>query len=529
LFILFFYVIIQTYKWEKVFMDSSKKLKIILLIALIVILIFIIIVNIFGSSLSLLSKEKIKSNRKLKNDLISSIKINNIDTAFDKESNTYYYTVSDRNINKDYFLKLNLENGYKYKLVGKFLNVIKVDYNKPIDVIIYNNKYYYETKIQLTNLPLITITSDEIITRNDTNSVFKYISPNTLNKELESNSKIHIRGATSSYLPKSSYRITTYDKKYKKDKNILIPNYYYGSSFILDAVYKDTSKIRNSFSQALWNDISNDFTNVDIYSEFVEVFINNEYKGLYVLTEPVNRKKLNLNKSNSKDTSMIIKSNSWITIDEYDNSSIIDNSEYLNYEIKYPNNDEFYSEVWDKFIFKVSNYYNSNKKNTYNLIDNTWNINNYIDIVIFNAFTNNVDNQLIKNTYFYMESLNSDEIYMQPWDMEFCFGLKFSQDSEFYSIKDMSDYDDISLLFYHEDSDEINKLLKKRYWELRKKILTKENFDELLNNYKKLLTKGAAKRDSEIWYEYDVEKEIEEIRKWLHKRLECFDKYVKDM
>jgi len=85
------------------------------------------------------------------------------------------------------------------------------------------------------------------------------------------------------------------------------------------------------------------------------------------------------------------------------------------------------------------------------------------------------------------------------------------------------------LLFYHEDSDEINRLLIHRYWELREKILTKENFNNLLDNYKDLLTKGSAKRDSDTWYEYDIEKEIEEIREWLYNRLEYFDKYVEDI
>ena len=43
------------------------------------------------------------------------------------------------------------------------------------------------------------------------------------------------------------------------------------------------------------------------------------------------------------------------------------------------------------------------------------------------------------------------------------------------------------------------------------------------------LNKGAALRDSKLWYEYDIEKEIEEIRTWIYNRIEFFDEYVKGL
>ena len=66
-------------------------------------------------------------------------------------------------------------------------------------------------------------------------------------------------------------------KAYTKEKDVIMSDFYYGSSFILDAVYRDSSKIRNVLATNLWNDISNDFTNVDMNFEYVEFFINNEY------------------------------------------------------------------------------------------------------------------------------------------------------------------------------------------------------------------------------------------------------------
>lgn len=506
-----------------------KKFKFIIFILLIISFFIVLFFGIFGTSLSYLSYEEIKDDRNLRQDLITELKINNIDTVYDKSNNIYYYMVPENYDSKIYVLKLELESGFKYKLIDETLNIIKVNYSNPIDVVIYNNKHYYETKIQLTNLPLINIETQYDITPNDTEAVFNYINAEAVEKTINNNSKIHIRGATSQRFDKKSYKINMYDKNYNDEKEIKLSNFYYGNSFVLDAVYRDPSKIRNVLSTELWNEMSNDFTNVDIYSEFVELFINNEYRGLYVLTEPINRRKLNLIKSSNTNTSIIIKPQDWSTVTSDMNFSNITSDSYLYYELKYPNNKELFSISWDKILTKLSNYYDLVEKSSYEVINFTWNIENYIDILIFNAFSNNMDNNLIKNNYFYMRSLDDTLVFIQPWDIEYTFGITYTSSSDRNVAKNMSDYNKIYTQFYHENAPKINELLISRYWELRKDILTKEYFDNLLDKYKKQLNKGAALRDSKTWYKYDVEKEIEEIRTWIYNRLDYFDDYIKGL
>lgn len=504
-----------------------KKVKLIIFISLIILFIIVLFYSIFGTSLSHLSVKDIKEDRKLKKDLISELKINNVDAIYDKNNNTYYYMVPENYEGNVYILNLELKDGYKYKIIDETLNIIKVDYNEFIEVIVYNDKYYFETKIQLTNLPLINIITEETISFDDTKTIFNYINSTNSEEIITSNSMMHIRGATSKYFDKKSYKINFYNKSYTDEKKVNISNFYYGDSLILDAVYRDPSKVRNVFATELWNDISNDFSNINVYSEFVEVFINSEYKGLYVLTEPINRTKLNLNKSSSIDTSVIIKTTDWRTINDIKESYSITEDTFLYYELKYPNDNDMYEKSWDIALNKLANYYNN--VNSYKVIKNSFDIDNYIDIIIFNAFTNNADNNIKKNNYFYAESLKSEKLYIQPWDMEYTFGLAFYSKGENLTKKDMKDYDKIYTKFHHENSSEINKLLISRYRELRKSILTKDNFDRLLDNYKNKLNKGCALRDSNIWYEYDIEKEIEDIRTWLYNRLDYFDNYVESL
>lgn len=506
---------------------NNYKFKIVIFVLLLGLLSVVLYYGLFGFSVSYLSENEIKEERKEKENLVNFFEINNIETVYDKDNDIYYYSVPDKFENKKYTLKLELDSEYKYKIVDHISNIITVKYDKDYKVIIYNDKYYYETTIRLTNLPLVNIETDADISDNETNSVFKYINPSNLDEVVTYNSKIKIRGATTRWYDKKSYKVEMYDTDYDKEKNVNISNFYYGSSFILDAMYRDNSKIRNVLATELWNNISDDFTNIDVYSEYVEVFINGKYVGLYAFTEPINRKNLNLNKSTLNDTSVVIKSNDWTTPDKYSSYKNILDDKYLDYELKYPNDEELFNESWEAIITKLSKYYNADVKD-YKLIDEVFNINNYIDMVLFNSFTNNEDNKLTKNNYFYIKNLN-DKVHVQPWDMEFCFGLRYSNQNSYNFEKVLDDYDDIKFEIKNKDSDKINNLLINKYWNFRRNVLNEKYLDELLDEYLNDLNKGAAKRDSELWIDYDIEEEIEDIRTWLHKRLNYYDNYIRGL
>ena len=64
--------------------------------------------------------------------------------------------------------------------------------------------------------------------------------------------------------------------------------------WILDSLYADSSKIRNKLSFDLWNQMNsyapNKYDN-DLEMDYVDVYINNEYHGMYMLKEFFDRKK----------------------------------------------------------------------------------------------------------------------------------------------------------------------------------------------------------------------------------------------
>lgn len=495
----------------------SRKVKIILLLLLILIILFLIFNDIFGLSFSFNDLQSIKKTRIENKKLLTSLKINGVDCIYDKNEKVFYYNISDKYIGSKYVLNLNLD-GYKYFFTNYRFNIIKVDYKKGIDVVIYNKKYYFKTKIIITNLPLISINAKDEISKYDVNSTFKYINNSSKQKIVDSNIKLHTRGSSSSIFEKKSYRINFYNDNFKKNSKLVIKDFYNGDSLILSSVYRDPSKIRDNLATKLWNDISNDFRTFDINSKFVELFINNEYKGLYVLTEPVNNSKVNF----KSKFGIVIKTNSWQKPNPKDDFDTINSNLYAGFEIKYPNDVESYKKVWSSFLNRIIDYYDEDVINDYNVISNTFNMKNYIDIIIFNSFTNNVDCDMIKNLYFYMENENS-LINIEPWDLEFTFGYLYDE-KYINSGKEVDDADKIYLQIFSSDK-KINELIIKRYKKLRKTILTNEYFDNLLDNYQNNLI-YATKRDSKLWYEYDINDEIEKIRNWIHKRLIVMDKVM---
>ena len=506
---------------------DNYKLKLIIFISLLIILVTSLYYAIFGSSVSYKSVKEIKSERKETTELIKYLKINDIDTVYDKKLDLYYYSIPMENKDKNYVLKLNLEDNLKYKIYDYNTNLINVEYNKEYKIIIYNEKKYQIIKVKFTNLPLIDIESESNITDNETNTIFKYINPSNLDQVITESAKMKVRGATTRWYDKKSYKVEFYNSSYDKEKNINIDNFYYGSSFILDGLYRDNSKIRNVLAINLWNEISNDFNNVDVYSEFVEVFVNGEYLGLYAFTEPINRKKLNLDKSSLNDTSVIVKSNQFNPPKANTNYSNIIDDQYMDYELKYPNDETLFARSWESILSKLIKYYNTNKKD-YDLIEDTFVINNYVDLMLFNSFINNKDNKFTKNNYFYLKSL-SDTINIQPWDMEFSFGLSWSTETEANFILTLNDYKDIEIDIKHPYAKKINNLIINRYWNLRSNVLTDKYLDNLLDKYNDELTQGAALRDSEKWLEYDVSKEISNVKTWLHNRIKVYDNYIRGL
>lgn len=306
-------------------MFINKKFKYFLLILLLIVfgilIYFSIVTNNYRIAKGILKSEinieELKRNLKEEQKFDLEIKLNNNQTYYNEVQDAYFYYIDVEKANTYIDLKLKILSKEKYKYVvnnekydekkGFF-----IDFEKPIELIIYNDDSYYETMITFSSLPILNIktvheippyyqdTDIEVFSKN-------YENPNKM-YFIESDALMKIRGGISWQYPKKQYKITL---TYGDNKNKLsLLGMKSDEDYILDAMFSDFSKIRTKLSFDIWNEINSyetDYTEIDVNSEYIEVYINQQYHGLYLLKEFVDWKKLGVNEFTENNTGIVIK------------------------------------------------------------------------------------------------------------------------------------------------------------------------------------------------------------------------------
>lgn len=488
----------------------SKRKKYLVLIIFLIIIVWLLSISFFDRGID---KEKIIHSHNVQSNLVTNISINGIFGSYDKDNGIFYFSA-------DSFIFKNVKIISPYK-VKHFIK--KID-DKHYSVFVYSSEYYYQYEICLVNIPLVNIYTFDIfesekcdvdlyecpmgITIND----YKNSSINGSHNILNSYGKIKVRGKTSRYFEKKSYKISV-------DKKANFLGLTSDNDWVLDSLYSDPSKIRNKLSSDIWNAINNNQkVNNDLGVAFVEVFINNEYRGLYTIKNNVDKHVTSLD-----DNGLLIKSINHFSYDylyllKNKDFSIDDDGLFLNMKVK-----KYNSYLFNIFLDKMYNYYKNNA-----VFDN-FNDDNFVNYKILVALMSGDDN-VTKNIYFSLDNSN-DKILITPWDMDMTWGLIFDSNSSLFSSKMMENYNDEFRMkcdvTYNLDEDSM-KRVKQRYWELRNDIINMQTINSYLDEYMSLLiNSGSTQRDSDKWYDYDVEFEIEEIREWAKKRIDYLDSYFK--
>jgi len=219
---------------------------------------------------------------------------------FDERSNSFRYSIAEDSI-------LNFSPFVQFQEHSTILiNDIPLENNmvNNLGTIKTNETYTVSIstlgQINHFTLSFTTFPTVRIITRNQIKDNPKLLARLNMNYPADSMEPINTfveidyRGSSSQKNPKKSYGFS-----FLKERNIgdnlskEIFNWKKNEDWILDAVYNDYSKFRNKVSFEIWEDMNPEKHN-SIQSEFVEVFLNNSYEGLYCLNEQMNPEKLDL-------------------------------------------------------------------------------------------------------------------------------------------------------------------------------------------------------------------------------------------
>ena len=250
---------------------------------------------------------------------------------------------------------------------------------------------------------------------------------------------IEIRGESSQYFDKKSYGFETWNDN-NEDINVSLLGFPEEEDWILHGPFSDKSLIRNM----LIYELSNSIGRYASRTEFVELSINSQYKGLYIFMEKLKRDKnrINISKLEENDTEedkisggYIIKidksdmeDGSYTELNsfksEYDvfgnknNSNIV----YFNYEYPKPsliNNEqkEYIKNYINEFEESLSSdQFQDPVLGFRKYIDDE----SFIDFFILNELSNNIDGYRLST---YLHKDRDQKLKIGPiWDFNLSFG-----------------------------------------------------------------------------------------------------------
>ena len=338
-----------------------------------------------------------------------------------------------------------------------------------------------------------------------------------------------LRGNLSLTYPKKSFNIEFYSDSLTKGKRELaFKKLRKDDDWILDGLYNEPLLLRANTSQQLWKEIHKPSyqdkepkARATVDGVYTDVFINNEYRGIYFLSEKINRSLLKLKKIKGDTVrGELFKAGyhrdgtGFKAAPDFKNSLPI----WAGWEAKYPYED--YVAHYDNLHTAVSFIVNSTPEQFAYEINTYIDTNNAIDYFLFINLLRATDN-LSKN--YYIAKYNQETPYfMVPWDMDGVFGT--IQDG-----KRISTTNDIlsNGLFDKMHADKgLRAKMAIRWTQLRKGSFHTDSItNRITTKYAALETKNMYERDALVWNISHDEEHLTYMLEWIQQRLTYLDTY----
>ena len=341
------------------------------------------------------------------------------------------------------------------------------------------------------------------------------------------------------------------------------------NSWILESCQVDMLRIRNRILTDLWNDycakpyyIKQEKKAMSgTRGRFVELTLNDEYRGIYCMTENLDRKQMKLKKIDEETGTVhgqLWKSKDWSYAtfmgtrpdggyqpkDHLSNPN--PNSEmWDSYQVKYPDFEDYeYQTDWSTLYDAVDFVCHSSNADFKKHFTEYFDLPVVIDYYILMETILSTDNHG-KNMFFAVYDKQEDKkVTLAVWDMDATCGQRWSDDyyhqsflgpeqdyAQFISQYEHGDYNLFKRL-RDTDTDDFNMQVRLRYRDLRQNQLATESilnrFRTQIDEFKKC---GANQREYDKWsYDSDVaghelnfDVEMDYLTDWFTRRMDYLD------
>lgn len=483
--------------------------------------------------------------------------INGKNIIYDKQNDTYMACIPEDAFGKDYEAIILLDIASDWSdlsidgtQIAYSYTFKQVEGNKLYSIHARKGNKEINTKITFTFLPLLVLQGSFGYDYAQ-GSMSLYSSDAT--EPTISLIKAKWRGGTTNTADKHkrNYKIKPLNFK-GKGQDISLLGMREDNNWILDAGQIDLFRLRNRIATEIWNDFATKpyyaskepKTKSGVAGKVVEVILNNEYRGIYSLTEAMDRKELKLKKYDDKNQEFhgqLWKVSSWDKATFWDIDKDYDNTQetWHAFETKYPDienvNPTDYSPLYEAIDFVVNSNDEAFKKEAGDYFD----IPVLIDYQLFLETLKPVDNNG-KNMYWGIYDVaKSKKLTLAIWDLDASVGQDWHCSTPLHPDYVLPNTDlgvkDVFNLYHRLSSlnvDNYNEKVASRYQELRKTYFSEENLISRYQGYYDMLVKsGAASREECQWskdsdiggYPLNFKSEIEYIKNWIINRLNYLD------
>lgn len=340
---------------------------------------------------------------------------------------------------------------------------------------------------------------------------------------------IRLRGAFSRTLPKKSFRLEFWaDTTGTVTRDVFLLNMRSDDDWNLNAMYNEPLRINTVAANELWQQIHSNNSNLNgkakngIETQFVQVYLNNSYHGIYALTERVDRKQLDIDVNTGELYKTFDHSDAALFKKAlpYNNQSLV----WDGIEWRYP--DDFID--WDnlhdfvRFVTTTDNY------NFYLNYKSYLDLQNFIDYYIFLNLLALSDNTG-KNLFIGKQNKNTPYFYV-PWDLDGSFGFDWAGNftSGTDAVLTNGLFDRLTKDCY---GDGFVEHLKIRWEFLRSDIISTSNIFSLMDkHHQRLVSNNIYQKESARWNEYSFSNSLyNQSKQWIEKRIAFLDTYIENL
>ena len=474
----------------------------------------------------------IQNRKETNKKLLTKVTINNFPLFYDElKSRWFYSTPADPNPSDFSIGYTGISDELKIALIKS------ADSGTSETIIAYTGTEYRLYPLVFTTLPIIRIECE-------TANIWKTPLPikftlfdNRIGIRqplIVSDGLIHSRGNTTNIFPKISYRLiltahTTGEETKENQQSLLgLRN---DGDWMLYPGYVDQEKVRNVFSSNLWFHScaeNNEFglKNGNEY-RYAEMFINDQYWGLYALGYPIDSKQMGIHadiKGNYNE--FILKQRMWGP----------------NYP-DYPNLDQFLfpqfdisDAEWGTVSSIMESYFQYLESGAPDGLSHN-DEGSTIDIWLYSKLIQHIDSVsdklMLNNVIYTIKSSDyGRKIVYTPWDMDSTWGNNYDSPLSPENNSPEMTFSPVHMMLKRNDP-EIRGKIKQRYQDLRAASWSNSTVDTMIDGLEQeIYDSGAYVRDMERWPEgsyQDPELKLSLFREYVHERFRSMDEYIANL